>query len=174
MIDLNKYKQSYLEEILIIDRFAKFLQDPGAYDRSHLFGHVTASAFIIHPDGRSLLLLHHKKLNLWLQPGGHADGEADVLQVARKEAAEETGLRDLVLLSDGVGDLAIHIVPAFGDVREHFHFDMRFFFQAQSDEIINNEESHEVKWVALDEVHEFNQEEGTRRVLRKIRSLLFR
>jgi 8-oxo-dGTP pyrophosphatase MutT (NUDIX family) len=168
MIDLYRYKQTYPEELLMISRFEKFLQDPFAYDRSNVFGHVTASAFIINTDSTSLLLLHHKKLNMWLQPGGHADGETDVLQVAQKEAAEETGLVDLTLLSDGVGDLDVHIVPAFGNVREHFHFDIRFFFQAKSDEILKNEESHDVKWISLDKMQDFNNEKGTKRVLRKI------
>jgi 8-oxo-dGTP pyrophosphatase MutT (NUDIX family) len=171
MMDLKKYKERCPEELLIINRFDQFLKNPHAYDRTHEFGHFTASAFILNADRSSLLMLHHKKLAMWLQPGGHADGEVDLLAVARKEAAEETGLSDLVLLSDGIGDLDIHVVPAFGDMPKHFHFDVRFFFQAQSNELLKNDESHEVKWVPLNQIKNLNQEEGTQRVLQKMQEV---
>ena len=94
-------------------------------------GHYTASAFVLSPDGRDLLLIEHAKLARWLQPGGHVDpDDADLVAAARREGAEETGLHDLELLQPAPFDLDVHVIPARKADPEHRHFDVRYLFRA--------------------------------------------
>ena len=78
--------------------FSGFLATDGAlFERSHPPGHFTGSAWLVSADGARVLLTHHRKLGRWLQLGGHADGDADLAQVALREAEEESGLVDLAV-----------------------------------------------------------------------------
>ena len=101
--------------------------------RANLQGHLTASAFLVDPARTRFLLVQHKKLGKWLQPGGHADGEADLYQVAAREAREETGLRSL-LGERRVFDVDVHTIPASATVPAHLHYDVRFLFVADPQE----------------------------------------
>jgi 8-oxo-dGTP pyrophosphatase MutT (NUDIX family) len=144
---IQAYKTSYREEIAFVEKFIGLLNHPRSFQRDHLPGHITGSAWIIDPQKEFVLLTHHAKLNRWLQPGGHADGDEDIIRVASREADEETGLKSLSLLSDKIFDLDIHTIPARKDFSEHLHFDIRLLFQASMDEpLILTEESHELKW----------------------------
>jgi 8-oxo-dGTP pyrophosphatase MutT (NUDIX family) len=147
---LKGYQSRYEAEQRFRTRFIELLSHPRAFFRDHLPGHLTASCWIVDPTRKFVLLTHHAKLNRWLQPGGHADGEQDLVAVARKEALEETGLTSLKLLSSEIYDIDIHVIPARKEFPEHFHFDVRFLFQADRDErIIISGESHDVAWVPL-------------------------
>ncbi|MCA9772977.1 MAG: NUDIX domain-containing protein, partial [Myxococcales bacterium] len=88
------------------------------FERNCWAGHVTGSAWVTTPDRRRALLVHHRKLGRWLQPGGHADGESLIEQVALREAREETGLADLRLhvAQGGLAplDVDVHPIPARG------------------------------------------------------------
>lgn len=118
--------------------------------RATLAGHVTASAWILHPDGKSALLTHHKKLNRWLQLGGHTDdADTSIQAAAAREAREESGMADLRLLSDALFDVDVHPIPARGDEPAHYHHDLRFLFQAQHADFTVSEESHALAWVPL-------------------------
>ena len=116
--------------------------------------------------------MHHKKLNRWFQPGGHADGEHNLLEVAYREALEETGLskNDIKAVSSDIFDIDIHRIPARPNEPEHAHYDIRYLFVA-NDQIAppGNDESHQVGWIALDEVKAFNNNLSMRRMLDKIR-----
>lgn len=101
--------------------------------RSNLQGHLTASAFIVDPARTRFLLIHHKKLGKWIQPGGHADGEADLFAVAAREAREETGLRGLAG-ERRVFDVDVHTIPPTAQVPAHLHYDVRFLFAADPQE----------------------------------------
>ena len=90
LVDLLKnYQSNFQEEAACIDRFLHLLQSNRCYYRDHLPGHLTASAWIVNPENTHTLLVHHAKLNRWLQPGGHADGDEDLLNVAQKEMHED-------------------------------------------------------------------------------------
>lgn len=152
------YQSEFSEEQKMLEEFLKLLQHHRCYFRDHLPGHLTGSAWIINEDQSHILLLHHAKLDKWLQPGGHADGDENIFNVALREAQEETGITDFKLLKDGIFDVDIHPIPARNNFPEHLHYDIRFLFQTtKNSTIIVSEESHDVQWIPLLEVPERSQ-----------------
>ncbi len=152
--DLKKYKTDYPEEDAFIPRFLSLLYNfNNCYSRQLVTGHMTASAFITSCDCKYVLLTHHKKLNRWLQPGGHADDVEDIRAVAIREAKEETGLDTLKLADPGIFDIDIHQIPTYRRVYAHFHYDIRFLFTADKEEPVKiSDESHDLSWVHIAEL----------------------
>ena len=131
-------------------------------------GHLTGSAWIVDASRRRALLTHHRKLDKWLQPGGHADGDPDLLAVALREAREETGLTRLKAVSTEIFDVDRHWIPTRGDMRGHWHLDLRFLIEADAEEeLIVSDESRDLMWVELDRVAVLNPEESMLRLVRK-------
>ena len=132
-------------------------------------GHLTGSAWVMNESGTHVLLLHHRKLEKWLQPGGHADGDCNLRRVAEREVSEETGVRHLTPALNTIFDLDIHTIPARGDEPAHQHYDLRYAFIAQDGEssLTGNEESNDVRWVALSELENFTREESVLRMRSK-------
>jgi 8-oxo-dGTP pyrophosphatase MutT (NUDIX family) len=131
-------------------------------------GHLTGSAWIVSPDRRRTLLTHHHKLDKWLQLGGHADGDGDLLAVALREAREESGLGSVVALSAAVFDVDRHWIPPRQTDAGHFHYDLRFIFSADPDEpLLVSSESKDLAWVDLAGVAALNPEESIARMVRK-------
>jgi len=127
---LDDYQRRYPDERLAVSRFrACAARGPEAFGRAGGDGHLTGSAWLLSADGASVLLTHHRKLDRWLQLGGHADGDQDLGRVARREAEEESGLAGLQL-EGGILDLDCHLIPARGDEPAHFHYDVRFVVRA--------------------------------------------
>ncbi|HQZ27401.1 MAG TPA: NUDIX hydrolase [Verrucomicrobiales bacterium] len=147
-------------------RFRDFVvRNPQCFERSLAEGHITASAWILDATGQKTLLTHHRKLNLWLQPGGHADGNSDVLAVALQEGLEETGLRSLRAVSPEIFDLDIHGIPARKEEPSHFHYDVRFLLQNDGAEtFVVSAESHDLAWVELDQLETYTTEWSMRRM----------
>ena len=148
---LQKY-QPTAQEVGFKDRMLAFLdQHPDAFERSLQVGHFTASAWLVSADGTQALLMHHAKLNLWVQLGGHADGDADLLAVAIKEAQEESGIIGIAPMSFDILDIDIHDIPANSKEPAHEHFDVRFLLHVTSDEsCVANRESKELRWIGKD------------------------
>ena len=168
---LKRYRTDFHDELSFVTRFIELLQSPRSFHRDHLPGHITASAWIVDENKTHALLIHHAKLNRWLQPGGHADGDEDILNVATQEVSEETGLSDLTLLVSGIFDLDIHPIPARKDFPEHLHYDIRLaFIASQNEKLKISDESHDLKWVKLTEVPEITQQNSS--ILRMIRKTL--
>jgi 8-oxo-dGTP pyrophosphatase MutT (NUDIX family) len=154
-----------------VPQFLELLKSPRSFHRDHLPGHITASAWIVDEEKEHALLVHHAKLNRWLQPGGHADGDEDVLNVAAREVDEETGLSNLQLLIPGIFDIDIHPIPARKDFHEHLHYDVRFAFVASRKiELKISDESHDLKWVKLKDVAEMTEQNSS--ILRMIRKTI--
>lgn len=151
---LASYATAYKDELPFLGRFCELLESERCFHRDHLPGHITGSAWILNKKRTHVLLVHHAKLNKWLQPGGHADGEENILSVAMREVNEETGLINFQELVTGIFDLDIHTIPARSDFPEHLHYDVRFALVAteEEDELQISEESHDVKWISLLEV----------------------
>ncbi|MET0937321.1 MAG: NUDIX hydrolase [Luteibacter sp.] len=125
---------------------------PRPFHRETQAGHFTGSAWLVSADGERVLLMHHRKLQRWLQPGGHADGEADLANVALREAEEESGLTDLAVLPD-IFDVDLHMIPARRDEPEHWHYDVRYVVIARgSEDFTVNEESLDLAWRAVTEL----------------------
>lgn len=159
-------------EAAMRDRIAEFVsQHENCYDRALLAGHVTGSAWIVDPLRRRTLLTHHAKLHKWLQPGGHADGDSDILRVASREMLEETGLAGRTLLEGAIFDLDAHDIPERKGVPAHVHYDIRFAFEADpSLPLLLSDESHELAWIELDRVASLNTDESVMRMVEKTRA----
>jgi 8-oxo-dGTP pyrophosphatase MutT (NUDIX family) len=169
---LSRYSSSYDAETKFCKQFLELLQSQRCYHRDHLPGHLTGSAFIIDESATFTLLTHHAKLNKWLQPGGHADGDEDIFQVALREAEEETGLKNFLVPMSSLFDIDIHIIPARKDFPEHLHYDVRILLQASREEkFVVTEESHDLKWIALDEIAAVTENDSLTRMVEKVRSI---
>lgn len=175
---LARYEARHPEEAAAVARVrALVAARADCFERSCPPGHVTGSAFVLSPDRRRALLVHHRKLDRWLQPGGHADGESDVAQVALREAREETGIDALAFVGPGGEpapfDLDVHEIPARPGEPAHEHHDVRFLLVARGDGAARaSEESHAVRWVALDGIEALTDDESVLRMARKTRALL--
>lgn len=166
---IRHYSTSYPGEVSFVNNFLQLLSHPDAFQRTHLPGHITGSGFIVSEDFTQTLLVHHAKLNKWLQPGGHADGDSDVARVALREANEETGLLNLTLVTTEIFDLDIHPIPARKDFPQHEHYDVRYLAKASLlEKVIVSEESHDVKWVLLHDLEKYTSEKSILRMREKL------
>ena len=152
--DLTDYAARHPEDAALAAEYRAFLASHAdVFERRHAAGHFTGSAFVVSADGERVLLTHHAKLDRWLQPGGHADGDADLARVALREAEEETGVRGLQLASRAIFDLDRHPIPARKADPDHLHWDVRYVVRAGEDEaFVVSEESHALAWRAVREV----------------------
>jgi 8-oxo-dGTP pyrophosphatase MutT (NUDIX family) len=177
--ELEAYLHSQPERRAAIERLLDLLELPGdVFSRAHLDpGHFTASAFVVCPERRRLLLIRHPKLGRWLQPGGHIEpADAGCLAAARREVSEETGVAELVPLgaelaggAQGIFDVDVHAIPANPREGAHAHFDVRYAFEARTDQLIVSDEVKAARWVELEAVAALNDEES---IARPVRALL--
>jgi 8-oxo-dGTP pyrophosphatase MutT (NUDIX family) len=172
--ELTAYDSGFAEEKLFTGQFMELLQHPDAFERHHLPGHITGSSWILDESRQFVLLVHHGTLNRWLQPGGHADGEENVLNVALREAEEETGVKHFRLLQQKIFDLDIHPIPARAGFPDHLHYDIRFLVQADKNEkLIVSDESHDVAWIAIDRLGDLtNNNQSIMRMAKKVHMLI--
>jgi 8-oxo-dGTP pyrophosphatase MutT (NUDIX family) len=149
---------------------------PDPFDRRILEGHLTGSAVVLSASGDRVLLLHHRKLGRWLQPGGHAEpGEGNAEAVALREAREETGIQGLRLHPSAPRplDVDVHPIPARGDEPAHQHLDLRYLVVAPGDGAprLDSAEAQALRWFAWEELATLDLDPGLRRALRAARAL---
>jgi len=154
----------------IRDFVARHPHDP--FDRAIAEGHLTGAAIVVDAAGRHVLLLHHRKLQRWLQPGGHGDpGEASGEQVALREAREETGLQGLVLHPDAPRplDVDVHPIAARGSEPAHLHLDLRYLVVAPEGGtvVMAEAEASALRWFDWDELDGLDLDPGLCRALKK-------
>ncbi len=177
--DLKRYQAAWPEDDAnVLNRYRSFVETtPDCCERTHLAGHCTGSAMIACPRGEQVLLLFHPFLQRWLQPGGHADGNFDLLDVALREAEEETGLQKLApYCHQGSSrvplDLDIHPIPARKSEPDHFHYDLRYLFLADpTAQLVPESPDLKLAWIPVDEVEQRTDEESVLRMIRKLQRL---
>lgn len=171
---LRRHEPADAAEARDRERFLEFVgRHPDPFDRRIVEGHLTGSAVVMSGDGQRVLLVRHRKLQRWLQPGGHAEpGEGSGEQVALREAREEAGLVGLELhpMAPRPLDLDIHRFPARGADPEHDHLDLRYLFVAAGTQIVRQEdETDDVRWFGWNEAEDLDLDAGLRRALAKAR-----
>jgi 8-oxo-dGTP pyrophosphatase MutT (NUDIX family) len=160
----------------LVEILAFVERHPDPFDRRIPEGHLTGSAVVVSIEGDRVLLLHHRKLGRWLQPGGHAEpGEGDAATVALREAREETGIQGLRLHASAPRplDVDVHPIPARGDEPAHRHLDLRYLVVAPDDETprLAPAEARALRWFAWEELATLDLDPGLRRALRAARAL---
>lgn len=156
LAQLHTYQPFSQRERLHLSKIVGLLErEPNCFLRSCQEGHITASAWVVSPDLQQVLLMHHRKLDKWLQPGGHADGDTNLAGVALREAHEESGLTSLRLLRQDIFDVDVHAIPQRGNEPAHAHYDVRYLLSANPREpLLPNGESKGFAWVALRQVEQ--------------------
>ena len=143
-------------------KFIEFVtEEVNCLDRDNQFGHITASAFLVDVEFSSCLLVHHKKLNIWVQPGGHVEpNDKNIIDSCTRELHEETGALSAKLVYSDIFDLDIHEIPEYTDssgikIQSHLHFDIRFIFKFDRRIPLQiSDESIELKWIKFNEINE--------------------
>lgn len=123
---------------------------------TYLPGHVTGSAFLLSPSEDAVALVHHLKLGIWVQPGGHLeDTDRSVEHGARRELAEEVRVEAVDAL--GLVDVDVHRFPEVAGQPAHSHFDVRYLFRARDRRLIAGDGVAEVRWVPVAEALEMDE-----------------
>jgi 8-oxo-dGTP pyrophosphatase MutT (NUDIX family) len=169
--NLSAYIPSDPHERTMLLRIIEFVNaHSDCFERTLSIGHITASALIVNKQRTHTLLTHHHKLEKWLQLGGHSDGDPDPLSVALREAEEESGLKNVKPVSEAILDVDVHPIPARKHEPDHFHYDIRFLFEADDTEPLTiSSESKDLAWVPLQEIENYTTEESILRMVRKVR-----
>jgi 8-oxo-dGTP pyrophosphatase MutT (NUDIX family) len=154
----------------VIERALRLARSSDPTDRDRFSpGHFTASGFVVSPDGSSLLLIHHRRLDRWLQPGGHIDpGDTSPIAAAAREVAEETGVAVEPILTVLI-DLDIHPIPPRAPEPAHEHFDLRFAFRALDETLVADDEVIDAVWVPWDELDAYAVDESVSRAVAVLR-----
>ncbi len=166
-LDLHRAENDHEDEMR--SRIMRFVSEhENCADRSLKVGHLTGSAWIVDRDCSHALLTHHRKLDLWVQLGGHVEGETEMLAASWREAREESGLFDIEPVCDRIFDVDVHVIPERSGEPRHFHYDIRFLFQAdRCAPLTVTSESKDLAWVALDRIADLTAEESVVRMVRK-------
>lgn len=166
---LQNYLPRYPEEREVVEKMLKFLDSHiDCFERSLTIGHFTGSAWVMDSSHQKVLLTHHRKLDKWLQLGGHADGDSNLLNVALREATEESGIERISAISQQIFDVDIHLIPARGEEPEHYHYDVRFLLTVPEQAKYEvSDESHDLAWVPLDKIQRLTSEPSMLRMVRK-------
>lgn len=156
---IKKYKPFNVQEkedIALIIKAEEIFKD--ILTRENKFGHLTSSAFIINKDHNKVLCIYHNIYKSWTWVGGHADGDDDMLYVAKKETTEETSLKNFKAISEL--PISIEILPISSHVRKgkyvpaHQHFNVTYLFEADEREEIHvlEDENSNIGWLTFDEL----------------------
>jgi 8-oxo-dGTP pyrophosphatase MutT (NUDIX family) len=138
------------------------------WQRTTLDGHVTAAAWVLNAERTHALLLHHAKLNRWLQPGGHLDDtDESPAHGALREAIEESGIATLSLVNTTLFDVDVHPIPERKTEPAHFHYDVRYLIMANDTSVVISEESLGAQWMSLSEIVASHLDESITRLAKK-------
>lgn len=144
---------------------------PAPFSRAQFTpGHITCTGLVLAPDGDRLLLVHHRRLNRWLLPGGHIESDdLEIWDAARREVIEETGAVLAPNPAPLLAGLDVHGIPAGKGEPYHLHHDILFHFRATADSLQVSEESHSVAWCPPAEFDRYAVPDNVRRAYRRVR-----
>lgn len=167
-VQLSRYAHRHPAESAIVQRFHDLLDGhPRCFERDCWPGHITGSAWLVDESGSHVLLTHHRKLDRWLQLGGHSDGDPSTCRVAHREAEEESGL-SVALLCEEPFDIDIHEIPARKNDPAHLHFDIRYALVSTSGRGYRvSDESNDLAWAPIGQLERYTTEESILRMARK-------
>lgn len=169
---LQQYKPVDSSELQSRDVVLEFVRNyPRCFENDCLPGHITGSALVVDHNKTYALLNHHRKHGLWIQFGGHSDGIPDPIITAIRESKEESGLSTLAQISglEGIFDIDVHQIPANTKMPAHIHYDIRILLVADRNEpVMKSAESHDLKWVRLEDIRRYNTEQAFSRMIRKV------
>ena len=164
--DIRKYKprieQEESDKKVILNYIDKYKKN--ILFRENKIAHITSSGLILNKNLNKVLMIHHNIYKTWAWTGGHADGDSNLLDVAIKEAKEETGLKNVTSMS---GDIAsIDILPVYGHIKRnsyvsaHLHLNISYILLADEKEelVINKEETSGVKWIDVSKILDYSDE----------------
>ncbi len=171
---LERYLLRHPDEAECVARIVSLVRSNAeCFERTSMPGHITASAWIASPDRRRFLLTHHRKLDRWLQLGGHADGDPDPLSVCLREAREESGMERFDVFGEDAGglvpiDVDVHAIPARMSEPEHDHHDIRFLLiAAPGQPLVMSRESNDLRWFTPAALPSLGVDESLLRLARK-------
>ncbi|MBL7789303.1 MAG: NUDIX hydrolase [Chitinophagales bacterium] len=158
-----------LQVLEFLEKYDNFWQ------RDNSYGHITSSAWVVNEARDTVLMTHHKKLNIWIQLGGHIEArDKSIYDACERELKEESGLSEFKLISEEIFDIDVHKFPQSANgFPEHFHLDIRLLFEANSAEIINFDilESNKVVWLPINEIEKYQNAESVIRMVEKLKFL---
>ena len=138
--------------------------DPSSYEP----GHITASAVVLSSNNEQLLLVYHQRLARWLQPGGHVEpGDRDVIETARRELSEETGVKLDTAVPTRLVGIDVHEIPATESEPLHLHHDLTFAFTVDEPESVHQRGTELALWFQVDQLDSCCLDDPLRRSLRK-------
>jgi 8-oxo-dGTP pyrophosphatase MutT (NUDIX family) len=133
-------------------------------------GHITCSGLVLDPGGTEVLLVHHRRLDRWLVPGGHVEAEdLEIWDAAWREVIEETGVLLFPNSEPALAGLDVHGIPSNGREPFHQHHDLLFEFRAETTATRVSQESRAVAWCAPGEFERYGVPENVRRAYARVR-----
>ena len=158
-------EQEEVDKKIILDYINNF---DDTLTRQNKYGHFTSSAFVLNKERTKILMVYHKIYNSWAWPGGHSDGDSNLLNVAMKEAKEETGIKNVIPIFKNI--YSIEIISVNGHeksekyISSHVHLNVTYLLEADENEKIHikEDENSGVKWVPIDNVLDLTSETWVR------------
>ena len=173
-------EQEAADKELILDYIRRFPDN--ILTRENKIAHMTSSGFVVNADCSKVLMAHHNIYKVWAWTGGHADGDADLLAVALREAREETGVTHIKPLSTSIASL--DILPVWGHVKRgqwvssHQHLNVTYLLTAEEGDMLHFREGENtgVAWLPADRLleltNEWEMDEGYTKLLVRATALV--
>lgn len=171
--DINRYQAEFGQDDEVRQILAFMAEADNLFGRDSQGGHITCGAWILDPSLSKVILVRHRRLDRWIQPGGHIEIGETPFAGALREAEEETGIEDLVPWKNKLFNLSVHLFPQGKDGPAHFHYDFRYLFIATgSSRIQATDETDGVVWVPLSRIADYTDEATILEMAEKTKRLI--